>query len=107
MLYTNVVSRVVLIPSTRQPNQRKGHGASLQKFEGYGLKGQKPTFSWHFPNTALATLDNNCLRGVKMISEDAKKQKVYEQILKVASGRLEQAIPGSEGAFTHLPLGAV
>jgi hypothetical protein len=42
-----------------------------------------------------------------MIIENGKKQHVYEQILKVAIGRLEQAIPGSEGAFTHLPLGAV
>jgi hypothetical protein len=39
--------------------------------------------------------------------EDAKKQNVYEQILKVACGRLEQAIPGSEGTLTHLPLGEV
>ena len=40
-----------------------------------------------------------------MIIEDAKKQNVYEQILKTTNRRLEQAIPGSEGAFTHLPLG--
>jgi len=42
-----------------------------------------------------------------MIIEDTKKQNVYEQILKGVRRRLEQAIPGSEGAFTHLPLGAV
>jgi hypothetical protein len=42
-----------------------------------------------------------------MIIEDTKKQNMYEQILKSTNKRLEQAIPGSEGAFTHLPLGAV
>jgi hypothetical protein len=42
-----------------------------------------------------------------MTVEDAKKQNVYEEILKVANRRVEGAIPGSEGAFTHLPLGAV
>ena len=42
-----------------------------------------------------------------MITEDAKKQNVYQHILKAANWRLEQAIPGSEGAFAHLSLGAV
>jgi hypothetical protein len=39
-----------------------------------------------------------------MITEDAKKQNVYQHILKAANWRLEQAIPGSEGAFAHLSL---
>ncbi len=40
-------------------------------------------------------------------SEDAR-QKVYKSILKTASMRLEQAVPGSsEGAFGHLSLAAV
>jgi hypothetical protein len=40
-------------------------------------------------------------------SEDAR-QNVYKSILKTASKRLEQAIPGSsEGAFTHLSLAAI
>ena len=40
-------------------------------------------------------------------SEDAR-QNVYKSILKTASKRLEQAIPGSsEGAFAHLSLAAV
>lgn len=42
-----------------------------------------------------------------MINEDAKKRNVYEQILKTTNRRLEQVIPGSEGAFSHLPLAAV
>jgi hypothetical protein len=40
-----------------------------------------------------------------MITEDAAKQNIYQQILKTANKRLEQAIPGSEGAYTHLSLG--
>ena len=40
-----------------------------------------------------------------MIIENAVKQNVYEQILKTANKRLEQAISGSEGAYTHLSLG--
>lgn len=39
-------------------------------------------------------------------SEDAR-QNVYQSILKTASKRLEQAIPGSEGAFAHLSLAAL
>ena len=39
-------------------------------------------------------------------SEDAR-QNVYKCILKTASKRLEQAIPGSEGAFSQLSLAAV
>jgi len=42
-----------------------------------------------------------------MITDDAMKQAVYQHILKAANKRLEQAIPGSEGAFAHLSLGAV
>jgi hypothetical protein len=42
-----------------------------------------------------------------MIIENAVRQNVYEQILKTANKRLEQAIPGSEGAYTHLSLGGV
>ena len=42
-----------------------------------------------------------------MIIENAVRQNVYDQILKAANKRLEQAIPGSVGAFTHLPLGGV
>lgn len=40
-----------------------------------------------------------------MIIDDAVKQNIYQQILKTAYRRLEQAIPGSEGAYTHLSLG--
>ena len=40
-----------------------------------------------------------------MIIENAVRQNVYEQILKTANKRLEQAIPGSEGAYIHLSLG--
>ena len=40
-------------------------------------------------------------------SEDAR-QNVYKSILKTASKRLEQAVPGSsEGTFGHLSLAAV
>lgn len=39
-------------------------------------------------------------------SEDAR-QKVYESILKITSKRLEQAVPGSQGAFTELSLAAI
>lgn len=42
-----------------------------------------------------------------MISERAVRQNVYENILKAANRRLEQAIPGSEGAFAHLSLAAL
>jgi hypothetical protein len=42
-----------------------------------------------------------------MISEPAVRQNVYENILKAANRRLEQAIPGSEGAFAHLSLAAL
>jgi hypothetical protein len=42
-----------------------------------------------------------------MITENATRQNVYEHILKAANRRLEQAIPGSEGAFANLSLGAV
>jgi len=35
------------------------------------------------------------------------RQAVYQSILKTACKRLEQAIPGSEGAFAHLSLDAV
>ena len=42
-----------------------------------------------------------------MITDDTMKQAVYQHIFKAANRRLEQAIPGSEGAFAHLSLGAV
>jgi hypothetical protein len=42
-----------------------------------------------------------------MIIENAARQNVYEQILKTANKRLEQAIPGSEGSYTQLSLGRV
>lgn len=42
-----------------------------------------------------------------MITEDAVRQSVYQHIVKTATTRLEQAIPGSEGAFAHLSLAAV
>jgi hypothetical protein len=42
-----------------------------------------------------------------MIIENAVRQNVYEQILKTANKRLEQAIPGPEGAYTNLSLGRV
>jgi hypothetical protein len=40
-----------------------------------------------------------------MIIENAVRQSIYEQIMKTAKKRLEQAIPGSEGSYTHLSLG--
>jgi hypothetical protein len=40
-----------------------------------------------------------------MIIENAVKQNIYEQILKTANKRLEQAIPGSDGSYAHLSLG--
>jgi len=40
-----------------------------------------------------------------MIIEDAVKQNIYQQLLKTANKRLEQAIPGSEGSYTDLSLG--
>jgi hypothetical protein len=40
-------------------------------------------------------------------SEDARRN-VYQSILKAASKRLEQAVPGSsEGTFAHLSLAAI
>jgi hypothetical protein len=42
-----------------------------------------------------------------MITENALRQNVYEHILKAANKRLELAIPGSEGAFANLSLGAL
>ncbi len=42
-----------------------------------------------------------------MITDDTMKQAVYQHILKAANKRLEQAIPGSVGAFADLSLGAV
>jgi hypothetical protein len=42
-----------------------------------------------------------------MIIENAVRQNIYEQILKTANKRLEQAIPGSEGTYAHLSLGKV
>jgi hypothetical protein len=39
-------------------------------------------------------------------SEDAR-QNVYQSILKAACKRLEQAIPGSEGAFAQLSLASL
>ena len=40
-----------------------------------------------------------------MIIENAVRQNVYDQILKAANKRLEQAIPGSDGSFASLSLG--
>jgi hypothetical protein len=42
-----------------------------------------------------------------MITEDATRQSVYQQILRATNRRLEYAMPGSEGAFAHLSLGAL
>ena len=39
--------------------------------------------------------------------ETDARQDVYKHILKTAQRRLEQSIPGSEGAFTHLSLAAI
>jgi hypothetical protein len=42
------------------------------------------------------------------LPENATRQNTYQQILKAANRRLEQAIPGStEGAFAHLSLAAL
>jgi hypothetical protein len=40
-------------------------------------------------------------------TENATRQNVYQHILKAANRRLEQAIPGSEGAFADLSLAAL
>jgi hypothetical protein len=42
-----------------------------------------------------------------MITDDAMKQAVYHHVLKSANKRLEQAVPGSEGAFAQLSLAGV
>ena len=42
-----------------------------------------------------------------MIIENAARQNVYEQILKAANKRLEQAIPGSDGSYANLSLGRI
>lgn len=42
-----------------------------------------------------------------MITDDAMKQAVYQHILKTAQRRLEQTVPGSDGAFAALSLSAV
>jgi hypothetical protein len=39
--------------------------------------------------------------------QEDRKQSLYQNILSAANRRLEQAIPGSEGAFAHLSLAAV
>jgi len=39
--------------------------------------------------------------------ETNARQNVYQSILKTANKRLEQAIPGSEGAFAQLSLAAL
>jgi len=53
----------------------------------------------------LATLDNIYFSERKMIIENAVRQNIYEQILKTANKRLEQAIPGSDGSYANLSLG--
>lgn len=40
-------------------------------------------------------------------TETNARQTVYQNILKAVGKRLEQAIPGSEGAFAHLSLAAL
>jgi hypothetical protein len=40
-----------------------------------------------------------------MSIDDTVKQNIYQQILKITNKRLEQAVSGSEGAYTHLSLG--
>ena len=40
-----------------------------------------------------------------MIIENAVRLNVYDQILKAANKRLEQAIPGSDGSYASLSLG--
>ncbi len=43
-----------------------------------------------------------------MITDETTKHSVYQNVLKTAQKRLEQAIPGStEGAFAHLSLAAI
>jgi hypothetical protein len=42
-----------------------------------------------------------------MILQDPVRQNIYQQILQAAHRRLEQTIPGSEGAYTHLSLGRI
>jgi hypothetical protein len=43
-----------------------------------------------------------------MITDETTKHRVYQNVLKTAQKRLEQAIPGStEGAFAHLSLAGV
>jgi hypothetical protein len=42
-----------------------------------------------------------------MILQDPVRQNIYQQILQAANRRLEQAIPGSEGAYAHLSLGRI
>jgi hypothetical protein len=42
-----------------------------------------------------------------MIIENVTRRNVYEQILKTANKRLEQAITGSEGSYADLSLGRV
>ncbi len=41
------------------------------------------------------------------ITDGITRQNVYEQVLKAARLRLQQIIPSSDGAFTHLSLFAV
>jgi hypothetical protein len=52
-------------------------------------------------------MPKNTLSEGKMIAQEAVRQSVYQHFLKAANRRLEQAIPGSEGAFTHLSLAAI
>jgi hypothetical protein len=68
-------------------------------------KGKNPSSSRISPKWFLATLDNNYFSERKMIIENAVRQNIYEQILKTANKRLEQALPGSEGSFADLSLG--
>lgn len=43
-----------------------------------------------------------------MTTDETTKYSVYQNVLKTAQKRLEQAIPGStEGAFAHLSLAAI
>jgi hypothetical protein len=42
-----------------------------------------------------------------MILQDPVRQNIYQQILQASNRRLEQAIPGSEGSYTHLSLGRI
>ena len=43
----------------------------------------------------------------KETGREDTRQNVYQHLLKSANKRLEQAIPGSEGAFAYLSLAAV